>query len=380
MKKIRIFFFQFLIFILLIEIFSFIGTKFSIFLVNDTPFIYSNNKYKDIGFGRTEKDSWGPWHIPNETFIHKKNKCFNVKMTFNEIGARDTTIKNFDEKSLILLGDSFAEGWGVEFEETSQFNIEKNLNTNILNLGTAAEFGPLSALLLYKNFNNIKHKGLIVYIFPANDFTDNDKNFWINKRTKRYRPLFSDDVDTIEPFYEKDAVKRENFYETNTFKGKVKYQFKKYLWSSNVIRSFLLIYQNKTVKKINDEASLIKSYYYDSDYIQQKNLIKAYKEIKNISNEKEILFVIIPAKADILRYKQDKKPNSYKNQFWYKELVKFNQMDKQKVLVLDLLNFFTEENSKKYFFNCDAHWNKEGNKYAADVISKFIISNNLFIH
>ena len=76
-------------------------------------------------------------------------------MTFNEVGARDESFSNLPTSSLFLLGDSFAEGIGVDREEMSEYIIEQGLKVPVLNFG-AAGFGPLSELLIYK-ISNIYH-------------------------------------------------------------------------------------------------------------------------------------------------------------------------------------------------------------------------------
>mgnify|MGYP001412003228 CR=1 FL=1 len=99
-------------------------------------------------------------------------------MSFNEIGARDESFYNLPSSSLFLLGDSFAEGLGVAREEMSEFLIEKELNLSIMNFGAAGNFGPLQQLLIYEEYNELPHQGIIIYVLPANDFTDNEVQYW----------------------------------------------------------------------------------------------------------------------------------------------------------------------------------------------------------
>ena len=75
----------------------------------------------------------------------------------------------------MLLGDSFAEGYGVSYEDTSQFLLEKKINRRILNFGAAGNFGTLQELILYQGYRQTyPHSAVFVYVLPANDFTDND--------------------------------------------------------------------------------------------------------------------------------------------------------------------------------------------------------------
>ena len=182
----------------LFEFTSFLVTKMELFLINETPIFYvdsKNKKFQDIAHGRTEREAWGAWHVANETFRHSKytyeqQVCFDVLMEFNEIGARDESFVNLTNNSIFLLGDSFAEGYGVSLKDTSQFLIESKMGLSVANFGTSGNFGPLQELLIYKKYQSLPHQGLIVYVLPSNDFTDNDVNLWLNKQ-QRYRPYFS---------------------------------------------------------------------------------------------------------------------------------------------------------------------------------------------
>ena len=85
----------------------------------------------------TEKEEWGAWHKKNFTAKFAKS-CFEGIYKTNEIGARDTSFQNIDtsKKTFILIGDSFAEGYGVNLEHTTQYILEKKciLDNRKLNL------------------------------------------------------------------------------------------------------------------------------------------------------------------------------------------------------------------------------------------------------
>ena len=79
------------------ETLSFVLTKLKLFLVNETPSAYHSKlfgNYPDIVYGKTEREKWGAWHVADKTFRHSKS-CFDVTMTFNEVGARDDSFSNY---------------------------------------------------------------------------------------------------------------------------------------------------------------------------------------------------------------------------------------------------------------------------------------------
>jgi len=359
---------QLFLLFLFFEIGSFIATKFELFLVNITPSFYKfkNNNLPDIILGRTENEKFGAWHEKNKSFAHN-HECFNVVMNFNEFGARDEKFDINGKDNIFLIGDSFAEGFGVNYHNTSQYLIEKNINKKILNFGTSGSFGPLQQLILYNEFKDlINHSGLIIFILPANDFTDNDAKFWENRKD-RYRPYFSSGPDPLIPFYFDSANTKKNLTFFKSF-------IKDYLWSSNAIRSALILIRGDD-EILSPGLSISKSYYYDSLDYQQKNFILAHNKITELAENRDILFVVIPDKNDIKNYLSRENKNSYKTQIWFKGLEEISK--KKNVQLMDLMDYVPNDYNN-LFLTCDDHWGIDGNSWAAKEISKFIKSKNIF--
>ena len=74
------------------------------------------------------------WHV-KDTLIEYKT---------NEVGARDDPfIKLDEENNIILLGDSFAEGYGIEKENMFEAKIEKLTDKTVLNFSSSKDFGSI---------------------------------------------------------------------------------------------------------------------------------------------------------------------------------------------------------------------------------------------
>ena len=355
-----------------------------LFLINETPLFYTesiNKKFPDIAYGRTEQEDWGAWHKANKTFRHSKYNynqevCFDVLMKFNEIGARDESFLNSKKDNIFLLGDSFAEGYGVSLRDSSQFIIENNIGLSIYNFGASGNFGPLQELLIYKKYRYLPHQGLIIYVLPSNDFTDNDINSWLNKQ-HRYRPYFNPGDDPLIPYYFPNAIKKDNPFVLDQDIS-IRQFIKEHFWLSNAIRTFLIILREDVkVENVAQQINHIKSYFYDANLTQQKNLILAYEEILNLADWRNTLFVIIPSREDILRNQTEADPNSYKQQVWYQSFKSFESRKQNKVSVLNLMDYLPAK-TEKLFYNCDQHWSPEGNKWAADLIISHINAKKLF--
>lgn len=364
--------FSFVIFVtvLSLEALSFAATKLNLFLVNETPLLYAsteNADFPDIAYGRTEREKWGVWHASNATFRHRSG-CFDVTMSFNEVGARDDSFHNVPSSALILLGDSFAEGYGVEREDMSEYLIERELDLSILNFGASGDFGPLQQLIIYKEFRDLPHQGLIIYVLPGNDFYDNDIVKFRNDQS-RYRPYFSSTGDPLVPFYFPTAVPRDNF--ASDIQSGLKQFIKNNFWSANALRLGL------TLLRGDENRKFITSFYYDATELQQSNLVMAYEAILDIAGNRNVLFVVIPGGLDIERREKERVPHSYQSTLWYQSFMDFKKRNEQRVEVLDLMGYLPDV-TQDLFFDCDGHWSSRGNIWAADVVSRFIRDENLF--
>lgn len=141
---------------------------------------------------RNENAAWGAWHRPNATSRHSKS-CFDVTYHSNSIGARSTSEFTRNSNSITLLGDSFAEGYGVQNEMIASSLLQKMLNTPVYNFGSAGDLGPISYFLIYSALAAFYNsQTLIIFLLPANDFTDHlpDAKLLDDRGGLRYRPYF----------------------------------------------------------------------------------------------------------------------------------------------------------------------------------------------
>lgn len=371
-KPIRAFIVYAFIAILALEFFSFILSKSRLLLINARPTIYSKdsqNFSKGIAW-RTENSDWGAWHKNNYSDAHQ-SECINAEYQSNEIGARDVSFQNLpNKKTYILLGDSFAEGYGVNKNKTSEFLLENKLDINILNFGSAGGLGPLQYLILYANLaKKYKHDEIIVYFLPANDFTDNDYLLWksqgwsyVNSYVdyERYRPYYKKNESGYDIFYPDNSIKRDDFQDNRM--STLRNFLTTYFWFGNVFRTAELTYlqfKSGSAKKISQSRDY--SGYFDATEDQQKATIFFLKQLIE-STPKRVTLVIIPEKNDLKRIRSGE---DFKKQFWYTELM---QMTKTSKLNMVDLSQYAPLDFEKIYFSCDGHWSEFGNKWAADVL------------
>src|SRR5262249_35355428 len=116
---------------------------------------------------------FGVWHPSHAQFRHQRS-CYDLIYTSNSYGMRDREV-TVDSRSprVVVLGDSFAEGWGVA--DGSRFVDRLNSLTGLehLDFGAAGDFGTTQAYLMYKTLaSRFDHSAVIFTILPENDFLD----------------------------------------------------------------------------------------------------------------------------------------------------------------------------------------------------------------
>lgn len=109
---------------------------------------------------------------PGECYFN--NREFSVKNSINTLGLRDDEA-SLASPSIILLGDSFTMGWGVEQNATFSAILEKKLGEKVLNAGVSSYGTPREMKLLSRlKRDNLQY--LIIQYHPT-DYEENLKYF-----------------------------------------------------------------------------------------------------------------------------------------------------------------------------------------------------------
>ncbi len=386
-KKINLFpLFTFVLIALVsLEIFSCFLARMNLLLVNETPMVYRNVFGIDVitlgdeSKWRTERDVWGAWHIPNARAIGV-NACAQVEYMSNEVGARDADfLRETMAKRFILLGDSFAEGYGVGYEDTAQRLIEKGVGAELLNFGSAGNVGPLQYWLIYEGLaKQYKHDGVIIFFLPDNDFSDNDYDYW-SELGRTYVGFYSfdgnDKTERYRPYYRKVSEGNYDFFipgnaRKRYYSPSVKSYLKDYFWFMNGIRTLKLVLMSRKIREYQSESTPsgpkdVYSGYFDASQSQQEAAIYFIDKIIMSATSKNILLVSIPRPEDFARVDSGMQR---KEMLWWNSFQTAKERLGKQVVFLDLLDY-KPTNISELFGSCDGHWSPVGNKWAAEVVS-----------
>jgi len=316
---------------------------------------------------------------PNCSFW-RKTKEFNNKYSYNTYGLRNPAIKlNKEEgiKRILVLGDSFTEGWGVDEEETFSRILERKLNKDtpkfeVINGGIVG-YSPLIEYLFLKK-EGLKFKpDLIILNFNNTDFEE-ERDFYKLSYERE------GEIVAVSPYKGKKSFLPEeikNFLDVNS------YFF--YFLNNKLPRA---IFKLKTFLFQMMGKKIIKNKKPRFDYLQDYTkswflLEKSLLLIKDLLEKEKIPFLLVyqPLGHQTHGKEWDKGRQFYgleEGEVYQDEVEeifkKFCQ--KHKISCLNLLDFFRNSNDFPLYYSYDGHWTNKGHRLAAEVIYNFLIKNN----
>lgn len=127
-------------------------------------------------------------HEPGQEGIFETPQ-FRTVVRINEKGLRDrehSYKRQNDSKRILVLGDSFAWGYGVEEQQRFSQLLEPSLGVEVINAGVSG-YSTDQELLWYRN-EGIKYDAdLVILVLAGNDVGDNERNL---VSTIYYKPKF----------------------------------------------------------------------------------------------------------------------------------------------------------------------------------------------
>ena len=349
-------------------------------LVLDIIFTKSYQFYKSIEFSK------GNYMALNNTYHHELKKnyigkgrqeeiIFTNKYGFIQL-EKQSKINLKDKKNIILIGDSFTQGAGVDYRNTFAGILTNRLKDkkNLINM-SAISYSP--SIYFYKtkffieNYN-MKFSDMYVFIDISDPYDElyryEVKNERVINRTNLNNPFIN------------------NFYD------KIIHYIKKIVSNNTTILYFTLrSFKNVSNKKNIDEQLFYEKYgfiinhqaniwtfnekYFEKEGYKGIELSKKYlKLLKELldKNNANLTIVVYPWPGQIFRNDKNKKQSSIWQKWAIKNDVKFIDISKL---------FFREKNNSeldrlkiidKYYLEKDMHFNQNAHKIVAIELLKHI--------
>ncbi len=304
----------------------------------------------------------GKWHVPNVTKRHTK-ACFDVVYRTNSYGALDREHeKKSDNKRVVVLGDSYMVGWGLNYNQRMSTLLEEATGVEHLNFACAGH-DPVQYLQVYKTrAEKFDHEAVLIGLFPDNDLT-----------TAHDPPKQGDLCD--HPFYSgrypdyvlhlpNKLVDLDNSMDllySNAKRFRLKSFLKTFTYTYNAI-----IYVEQLIKAgqaAKDGPRQIQSIYYDYAQKQIDLLRFILEEMAQEAKGKKVLLFTIPRDRDIWKFMETGEAPTLPGEIEkICSEVGFEYLD----LMPGLLEL--DQDWEKFIFPCDMHLSAYGNEAAAEIL------------
>jgi hypothetical protein len=310
---------------------------------------------RDDPFWNGRDKEFGVWHIANASASHQ-TPCFEARYRTDSIGTRDRERSaESTEPRVLVLGDSYFEGWGVPVEDRVTDRLEAATRIEHVNLAMS-HFGPYQELLAYRVFApRFAHTAVMIGILPMNDFYDLDYDVALRSPGYyyRYRPYLVGDYPDYHrvDYRESDMARflRRNCYACDELT-------RLYYELAGDGAGF------DTPADFRDVAGNVNSEFYNYTPKQYKLLRYCLERLVDESGGRTVVVVLLPGPLDFLRYYQSG-PSPLARSL--KQLA-----DTRHFVLVDLLPpMFTRTTDwGGYFFDCDPHWNEHGHEVASEIL------------
>ncbi|HET9905173.1 MAG TPA: SGNH/GDSL hydrolase family protein [Anaerolineales bacterium] len=301
-------------------------------------------------------DSLLGWvHQPGQEGIFETPQ-FRTVVRINETGLRDRQRlykRQGNGERIMVLGDSFAWGYGVEESERFSQLLEKSLEVEVINAGVSG-YSTDQELLWYKNEGIKYDTDLVILVIAGNDVGDNEQQL---VSTIYYKPRFVLENDQL--------VLTGSPVPETTQQGKIIYSLSQ--------RSSLAFF---LVQRYFDLRSLFGKTKSNSDHVTLpisgdtvakepfKLTIAIIDEIKNIAESRKAKFMIVTTERWW----------NYASEETYKDFL--TALRRKGFLVLDVESMPGFDPEEMIIPN-DGHWNQSGHNFVSQKIKSFIETHQL---
>ena len=284
---------------------------------------------------------------------------FRTSVQINENGLRDrshTYKRQNNTERILVLGDSFAWGYGVEESERFSQLLEKSMDVEVINAGVSG-YSTDQELLWYKS-EGIKYEtDLVILELAGNDVGDNDRDL---VSTIYYKPKFVlEDGQLIPPVYPvpKTSPQGRFIYSLSQRSALVYFLVQRYF-------DLITLYSTAGANPVH-ASSLTSGISAEKEDF--KLTIALLDEIRSIAESRNAKFMIVATD----RWWDSTSGGTYKDFI--------NTLHDEGFLVLDVESM-PGFNPEKMLIPDDGHWNQAGHEFVAEKIKSFIETHQLLSH
>ncbi|MCR9244655.1 MAG: GDSL-type esterase/lipase family protein [bacterium] len=304
---------------------------------------------------------FGVWHPPHTSFRHQK-ACFDVTYESNSYGARDVERERVaDHPRVVVLGDSFMEGYGVAREERLSDVLERETGTPFLNFGTSGNAGSTHAFALYSRFAmQFRHDAVLAAILPENDFDDDVP------KPDRYQAYWAGGHPDFELRYTLPNIEQSSYrYRAAEAEFDLQHFLREFTYTKNVVDLLYSAHkQSRARQKIAGQAGQSESRFFRFEAAELQRLCHSYERLAAAAAPRPVVLFTIPRLTDFADHvAKGSNPLDDALAEWAAEIDNLHFVPLLPALVAAHGNDLSQ-----LFLSCDAHWSATGHRAAAQIL------------
>lgn len=317
------------------------------------------------GFWGDLSEDFGAWHPAETRYLHQKS-CFKVVYESNSYGARDRErARDSFERRVVVLGDSFMEGFGVDAELRLSGVLEEATGTPHLNFGCSGNTGSTHAFALYTSLaTEFRHDAVIASILPENDFDDD------LPKADRYQPYWHGSYPELELRFSLPSLDQSKFRcDTSDADFDLGVALREYTYSKNVLDFVYSAFKQwRYRRKLEGGADTPPSRFHRYSQEEFDRLRFSYEQLAAAAAPRPVVLFTIPRHADFAACGADgSNPLDAALSEWAAGIDNVHF-----VPLLPALKRRFEGRLEEQFLSCDAHWGPAGHEAVAEVLREAV--------
>lgn len=364
----------------------------AVLAVESALWLFHLPPYPESVYNCLEPDKENGYRFRPNAKSRRSSWEYDTPVSINSIGMRDyASIDNNSEPYAFLLGDSFAEGHGVNIEQTIAKRLQEKTGKIVANLGIASS-GTIQAVNIFRQYLEVfahKPKYAILLFYVGNDYYDNRRFYDHFSRTGHTLWTVSSGYlvedgtwivhDGDWQILHNSAGQEIRRTKNSAFRPPKGYENKYLDWSKIYnVYAWANIPRNENCQINNAIPGLLDSSYDFESSIEWTVTKRSLDDFIDLANDNSVIpiIAIMPSKFQLnpvlLRQAgcDTQKMDTYKSI----EMLE-NYAKKNSVISLNFVNVFfalPPKDFDKLYYLIDVHLTPFGNEVAANAISKII--------
>ena len=344
-------------------------------------------------------------HVANRTVTFQAPE-YSITERFNSRGVRGPEYsleKDTDEYRIVVLGDSFAEGYTVEFEELFSEVLKQRLNeqggrrVEVINLGVGG-YSTDQELLLYQTQGIHYRPDLVILMFHDNDVWYNAQKQYFPWR-RGYKPLFRLKGDALHLTNVPVPILAEEVSFQTQIQATLAHHSYLYRWIRGRVKNSSTLFSLAISLGLADPGKTFipKEYrVYQKPYSPEIHeawlvtaalLAKLKQEARSIGSD--LLVFHVPGRASVYtqEWEQMKQHYAISAEGWHSEQVNLELGEVLARLEIEFLNPLKRfrqrakdfpSDGDRLYFKGDGHWNRKGHRLAGEMLAETIVQSRFF--